>query len=107
MTASRLLVTIAALGALASCGDKAETGKERTTAAGEVLGGTVSDAMLPLDTVRSQSPPLRGGDAGEEEGGEDGGPGENQPAARPAPSTPAADPEPAPSPAATPEDEAD
>lgn len=29
------------------------------TAEGEVLGGTISDEMLPLDTVRSQSPPLR------------------------------------------------
>ena len=29
----------------------------RATAEGEVLGGTISDEMLPLDTLRSQSPP--------------------------------------------------
>ena len=28
----------------------------RATAEGEVLGGTISDEMLPLDTLRSQSP---------------------------------------------------
>ena len=28
------------------------------SAQGEVLGGTISDDMLPLDAVRSQSPPL-------------------------------------------------
>ncbi len=33
-----------------------QTDSERRTAAGEVLGGTISDAMLPLDTVRSQAP---------------------------------------------------
>ncbi len=47
---------------LASCGEEApvetppDEGRE---AMGEVLGGTISDDMLPLDTVRSQSPPLR------------------------------------------------
>ncbi|WP_191984712.1 hypothetical protein [Pelagerythrobacter rhizovicinus] len=45
---------------LAACdggtsGDAAGEG----AAEGEVLGGTISDEMLPLDTVRSQSPPLR------------------------------------------------
>lgn len=46
--------------ALAACGDKAASnGDERKTAAGEVLGGSISDDMLPLDTVTSQSPPLR------------------------------------------------
>ena len=106
MTARRLLPAIAALSALASCGDKPETGKERPTAAGEVLGGTVSDAMLPLDTVRSQSPPLRG--AVESEEGSDGGDrgGADRPAAARSP-RPSHDPAPAPSPAATPEDEAE
>lgn len=28
------------------------------TASGEVLEGSISDAMLPLDTIQSQSPPL-------------------------------------------------
>lgn len=35
-------------------------------AEGEVLGGTVSDGMLPLDTLKSQSPPLK---TAPEEGG--------------------------------------
>ena len=33
----------------------------RATAEGEVLGGTISDDMLPLDTLRSQSPPQGSG----------------------------------------------
>ena len=33
----------------------------RATAEGEVLGGTISDEMLPLDTLRSQSPPQGSG----------------------------------------------
>ena len=40
---------------LAACGDEAAKGDGRS-AAGEVLEGTISDAMLPLDEVRSQSP---------------------------------------------------
>ena len=49
------LVLIAALGlALAACKDdqKATGG----TAGGEILPGSTSDAMLPLDSVRSQAP---------------------------------------------------
>lgn len=44
--------------ALPACGDNGgETaGPERRTAAGEVLGGEASDAMVPLDTVQSTSP---------------------------------------------------
>lgn len=56
------LPVIAAL-ALASCGgDPAEVDEpnEDATARGEVLGGTISDDMLPLDTVTSQSPPRAG-----------------------------------------------
>lgn len=46
---------------LAACGEEAvERGDDDArTAVGEVRGGTISDAMLPLDTVQSQSPPLR------------------------------------------------
>jgi hypothetical protein len=66
MIATRLLALLLPLGTLAACGGEQSAGPERKTAAGEVLGGTVSDAMLPLDTVRSQSPPLApsGDDAG-------------------------------------------
>ena len=57
----RWAISLAAL-LLAACGDEAvehdASGDDRT-AAGEVRGGTISDAMLPLDTVRSQNPPLR------------------------------------------------
>ncbi len=54
---TRLLAPLAAALALAACGDKAEeTGTG--SAQGEVLGGTISDAMLPLDTVRSTAPAL-------------------------------------------------
>jgi hypothetical protein len=47
--------------ALVSCGDKPDRApaNDRRGAAGDVLGGTIDDAMLPLDTVTSQSPPLR------------------------------------------------
>ena len=57
--------------ALASCGDDAapvEQGDEDATARGEVLGGTISDDMLPLDTVRSQAPSLAIEGEGEEAG---------------------------------------
>lgn len=49
------LFLIAALGlGLAGCGD----GQKATggTADGEILPGSTSDAMLPLDSVRSQAP---------------------------------------------------
>lgn len=54
-----LMVTslTASLGTLAACGGQPENaGPERRSAAGEVLGGEVSDDMLPLDTVRSTAP---------------------------------------------------
>ena len=52
---------------LAACGDDAtSTGEldDGTAAEGEVLGGTISDEMLPLDRLESQSPPLRDPDSG-------------------------------------------
>lgn len=60
----RLALIFAGVAALTACGDKSETaGPERRSAAGEVLGGEVTDAMLPLDTVRSTSPADAGADA--------------------------------------------
>ncbi|MEZ5680421.1 MAG: hypothetical protein R3E14_03905 [Erythrobacter sp.] len=48
--------------ALAACGgasvDAGETG-ENADARGEVLGGTISDSMIPLDELKSHSPPLK------------------------------------------------
>lgn len=46
---------------LAACGggnvEREEGGAGE--AEGEVLGGTISDEMLPLDSLKSQSPPLK------------------------------------------------
>lgn len=53
-------LTVALALFLASCGDDTgvvEEADEDATARGEVLGGTITDDMLPLDTVTSQSPP--------------------------------------------------
>lgn len=60
--------------ALVACGDDpvepaADDGTE--TAEGEVLGGTISDEMIQLDDVRSQSPPLNDTPPAEDEGGDD------------------------------------
>ncbi|MGI8944361.1 MAG: hypothetical protein ACR2FJ_09075 [Qipengyuania sp.] len=54
--------TAAAALALVACGTDPEIeapADDDRTAEGEVLGGTISDEMLPLDNVRSQAPPLR------------------------------------------------
>ena len=64
------LAALAPLALLAACNGSGEKGPERKTAAGEVLGGSISDSMLPLDTVQSQSPPLR--ESAGESGGESG-----------------------------------
>lgn len=50
--------------ALAACGGGNDKGAGRT-AEGQVLEGSASDAMLPVDTVRSQAPlaPHEGGGA--------------------------------------------
>lgn len=74
----RLALTIATLAGLAACGGQPEPGgPERRSAAGEVLGGEVTDDMLPLDTARSTSPPDAGAGAGEAKDG-------NTPERRPA-----------------------
>ena len=54
----RTLITCLALAALASCGDDAaqDDVEEMNSASGEVLEGTISDAMLPIDEVRSRAP---------------------------------------------------
>ena len=59
----RKLIPISLLAtlALAGCGDEAEGDGEAVAtggeAAGEVLGGTISDDMLPLEELTSTSPP--------------------------------------------------
>ena len=52
----RALILVSCL-LLAACGDKPSGPAERGgKAAGEVLGGEISDAMIPLDEVSSQAP---------------------------------------------------
>jgi len=96
MKSARLLY-LPLFAALGACGGDAGSDAERKTAAGKVLGGSISDDMLPLDTVTSQSPPLRekgeGGSTGAAGGATalprdtGGGPGEppRDPAPSPAP----------------------
>lgn len=52
-TACRLCVTLLALAAITGCGKGKE---ERAQAAGEILEGTASDAMLKTDLIRSEAP---------------------------------------------------
>jgi len=92
------LIVAAALLALAGCNRdaKKDTGG---TAQGEVLPGSASDAMLPLDTVKSQAPlapKSEGGEAGDAKGAKAVKPSEK--------ASDAAEPEPeaSPSPADTP-----
>lgn len=51
----RSALAVAALLALAACGNDKKEADQRT-AVGKILPGSASDAMLPYDTVRSQSP---------------------------------------------------
>lgn len=48
------LCTCAALG---GCGEKADSGAVQAAKGGEVLPRSITDDMLPYDTVRSQSAP--------------------------------------------------
>ena len=50
------LIVAAALLALGACKGEAKKDAGAGTAQGEVLPGSASDAMLPLDTVKSQAP---------------------------------------------------
>ena len=93
MTDKRLLLALPALALLAACGGEKTPSNDSRSASGEVLEGTISDEMVPVDRVRSE-PPLEDpaafakvrnaadGAAGADEaaGGEDGSEGE-QPAA--------------------------
>jgi hypothetical protein len=68
----RLAVVLPVVLALGACGSDPAPGTDGGgTASGEVLEGSISDAMLPVDTVQSQSPLLEkapsdaGGSAGD------------------------------------------
>lgn len=70
---------------LAACGGQDSGEADDRTASGEVLEGTISDAMIPLDQLKSQPPLLRvraaadgaAEDDREAEAGGDEDPGEN------------------------------
>lgn len=55
MTVKRAIPVLAVLALLAACGGEASTDDGRA-ASGEVLEGTITDAMLPVDRVRSEPP---------------------------------------------------
>ena len=55
MTFVRSTILLAALSVLAACHGSSPKG-DRRSASGEVLQGSVSDAMLPLDKLKSQGP---------------------------------------------------
>lgn len=63
MTSIRLFLALAPLALVAACGKKAPENDARS-ASGTVLEGTISDAMLPVDTLQSQ-PPLAEPEAAE------------------------------------------
>ena len=93
-----LILAVAVL-ALAGCNRDAKKDAGAGTAQGEVLPGSASDAMLPLDTVKSQAPlapKSEGGEAGDAKGAKAAKPSEK--------ASDAAEPEPeaSPSPADTP-----
>lgn len=80
-SAFRLALILALPLAAAACNKGAEKKqKDQRQAAGEILPGSISDAMLPYDTVRSQPPlaPKESGKPGKEKlsVGADEGPGE-------------------------------
>jgi hypothetical protein len=54
MTDKRLIVLLLPMALLAACGE--EPADDGRAASGEVLEGTISDAMLPLDRVQSEPP---------------------------------------------------
>ena len=59
---TKLFAILPAVVLLAACnGDQSPEAQASADAMaeGEVLGGTISDEMLPLDMVKSQSPPLK------------------------------------------------
>ena len=54
-----LFVALSACSEEASAPDEAAPVEQGGEAAGEVEGGTISDAMIPLESLRSQSPTIQ------------------------------------------------
>ena len=97
----RSILAFAPLLLLAACGDDDPAGENSSEqggkAAGEVLGGTISDDMLPLEKLTSTSPPAERIPAEGEDDGETGDEAESEeaetaPSAAPVPDEPAAEP---------------
>lgn len=89
-----LILAAASLLPLSACSKKPDT---QAQAGGEILEGSISDAMLPLDTATSQ-PPLAPKTVSKDSGSDDNkdaadGVKPDAPAAEPAPKAPAAEPE--------------
>lgn len=100
---TRLLAAFVLILALAGCGDKGEK-QQGGKAEGQILPGAVSDAMIPVDQVRSQAPLApRSPDKGDEDEPEDAATGDAT-SATPTPSEAAAATSPAAGGAAPPPD---
>ena len=65
LTRLRAFIALASLALVAACGKDEVAQSDGRSASGEVLEGSVSDAMLPLDRVQSE-PPLEDPDAFED-----------------------------------------
>jgi hypothetical protein len=55
---TRFLAPLVPLALLAACGDEPAADGDGRSASGQVLEGTISDDMLPLDKVQSEPPLL-------------------------------------------------
>lgn len=106
MTMPRLLAVLILPLALTACGGEKKADPVATAAGGDVLEGSVSDAMVPLDTVRSQ-PPLapRAADEGDSGDGGAAAKAKDKPVRKPASPADESQPEPAGQPAARPDAE--
>lgn len=71
----RVLLASTALASLAGCGDNAPPEEQQVSEgqlSGDVLGGAINDDMLPLESLRSQSPAAQGAGEGGADQDEEG-----------------------------------
>ena len=81
------IAAILPVAVLAACGDNGATEEADGAASGEVLEGTISDEMLPIDRTKSQPPLVQSQQSGDAEGdGSAPSAGQGDPA-QPAPET--------------------
>jgi len=67
----RIATLAIALGLLAACESEPEPVATNANAEGDVLEGSISDEMLPLDRLQSKSPPAAGGSNANDDGNGD------------------------------------